>query len=51
MALFALLRSGRSVAARFLETCDTLFGDAGEGLIEKMIDATRATVNGTVIVA
>jgi predicted PurR-regulated permease PerM len=51
MALFALLRNGRSIANRFLETCDKLFGDAGEGLIEKMIDATRATVNGTVLVA
>jgi predicted PurR-regulated permease PerM len=51
MALFALLRNGRSIAKRFLETCDKLFGDAGEGLIEKMIDATRATVNGTVLVA
>ena len=51
MALFALLRSGRLVAGRFLETCDRLFGDAGEGLVEKMIDATRATVNGTVLVA
>ncbi|MHC2288783.1 AI-2E family transporter [Bradyrhizobium barranii] len=51
LALFALLRGGRSVASRFLETCDRLFGDAGEGLVEKMIDATRATVNGTVLVA
>jgi predicted PurR-regulated permease PerM len=51
MALFALLRNGRSIANRFLETCDKRFGDAGEGLIEKMIDATRATVNGTVLVA
>ncbi|WP_342738982.1 AI-2E family transporter [Bradyrhizobium sp. B117] len=51
LALFALLRSGRSVASRFLETCDRLFGDAGEGLVEKMIDATRAIVNGTVLVA
>src|SRR6201999_771451 len=51
LTLFALLRSGHSVARRFLETCDRLFGDAGEGLIEKMIDATRATVNGTVLVA
>jgi predicted PurR-regulated permease PerM len=51
MALFALLRNGRSIANRFLETCDKLFGEAGEGLIEKMIDATRATVNGTVLVA
>jgi predicted PurR-regulated permease PerM len=51
LTLFALLRSGRSIASRFLETCDRIFGDAGEGLVEKMIDATRATVNGTVLVA
>jgi predicted PurR-regulated permease PerM len=51
LTLFVLLRSGHSVTSRFLETCDRLFGDAGEGLIEKMIDATRATVNGTVLVA
>jgi predicted PurR-regulated permease PerM len=51
LALFALLRNGRAVASRFLETSDRLFGEAGEGLVEKMIDATRATVNGTVLVA
>jgi predicted PurR-regulated permease PerM len=51
MALFALLRSGRSIAGRVLETCDRLFGEAGEGLVEKMVEATRATVNGTVLVA
>ena len=28
-----------------------VFGDAGEVLVEKMIDATRAIVNGTVLVA
>src|ERR1700761_1031825 len=51
LALFALLRNGRAVASRVLETCDRLFGEAGEGLVEKMVDATRATVNGTVLVA
>ncbi|MBR0902622.1 AI-2E family transporter [Bradyrhizobium liaoningense] len=51
LALFALLRNGRVVAGRVLETCDRLFGEAGEGLVEKMVDATRATVNGTVLVA
>ena len=51
LALFVLLRNGRSIANRFLETSDGLFGDAGEGLIEKMVDATRGTVNGTVLVA
>jgi predicted PurR-regulated permease PerM len=51
LALFVLLRNGRSVANRFLETSDRLFGEVGEGLIEKMVDATRGTVNGTVLVA
>lgn len=35
LALYALLRSGRAVAARMLETCDRLFGEAGEGIVEK----------------
>ena len=51
LTLFVLLRNGRAVANRFLETCDRLFGEAGEGLFEKMVDATRGTVNGTVLVA
>jgi predicted PurR-regulated permease PerM len=51
LTLFVLLSNGRSVANRFLETSDRLFGEAGEGLIEKMVDATRGTVNGTVLVA
>ncbi|AWM05504.2 AI-2E family transporter [Bradyrhizobium symbiodeficiens] len=51
VALFVLLRNGRLLASRFLETCDKLFGEAGEGLVEKMVDATRGTVNGTVLVA
>jgi len=51
LALFVLLRNGRSIADRILETCDRLFGEAGEGLAEKMVDATRGTVNGTVLVA
>jgi predicted PurR-regulated permease PerM len=51
LALFVLLRDGPAVASRVLETCDRLFGEAGEGLVEKMVAATRATVNGTVLVA
>jgi predicted PurR-regulated permease PerM len=51
LTLFLLLRNGRSIADRILETCDRLFGEAGEGLAEKMVDATRGTVNGTVLVA
>ena len=51
IALFVLLRNGRLLASRFLETCDKLFGEAGEGLMEQMVDAMRGTVNGTVLVA
>lgn len=51
LALFVLLRHGRLIASRFLETCDRLFGEAGEDLIEKMVATTRGTVNGTVLVA
>jgi predicted PurR-regulated permease PerM len=51
MALFIMLRNGRSIARSFLTTSDRLFGDPGEGLVEKMIDAARGTVNGTVVVA
>ena len=51
LTLFVLLSNGRSVAYRFMETSDRLFGEAGEGLVEKMVDATRGSVNGTVLVA
>ena len=51
VALFFLLRNGRTVAYRFLETCDRMLGEPGEGLVEKMVDAIRGTVNGTVVVA
>ena len=39
------------IARRLLITADRLFGDPGEGLVGKMVDAIRGTVNGTVIVA
>ena len=51
IALFIMLRNGRSIASSFLTTADRLFGDPGEGLVEKMVDAVRGTVNGTVVVA
>ncbi len=51
VALFVLLRNGRPISGRVLETCDRLFGEAGEGLAEQMVDAIRGTVNGTVLVA
>lgn len=51
VALFIMLRNGRSIGQRFLMTSDRIFGDPGEGLVEKMVDAIRGTVNGTVLVA
>ena len=51
IALFIMLRNGRSIAQQFLMTSDRIFGDPGEGLVEKMVDAIRGTVNGTVVVA
>lgn len=51
IALFIMLRNGRSMARRFLMTSDRIFGDPGEGLVEKMVGAIRGTVNGTVVVA
>ena len=50
-ALFVLLCNGRFAANRFLETCDRILGDPGEGVIEKIVDSIRGTVNGTVVVA
>ena len=51
LALFVLLRNGRWIAQRFLDTADRIFGDPGEGLAGKMADAIRGTVNGTIVVA
>jgi predicted PurR-regulated permease PerM len=51
IALFIMLRNGRLIAQRFLMTSDRIFGDPGEGLVEKMVSAIRGTVNGTAVVA
>jgi predicted PurR-regulated permease PerM len=51
LALFVLLRNGRWIAQRSLQTADRIFGNAGEGLAGKMTEAIRGTVNGTVVVA
>jgi predicted PurR-regulated permease PerM len=51
IAVFVMLRSGYWLARQLLETADTLFGDPGEGLAGKMVDAVRGTVNGTIVVA
>ena len=51
LALFVLLRNGRWIAQRFLDTADRIFGDPGEGLAGKMAEAIRGTVNGTILVA
>ncbi|WP_445216989.1 AI-2E family transporter [Bradyrhizobium sp. Pa8] len=50
-ALFVLLSNGRSVANRTVETCDRILGHPGEGVVQKIVDSIRGTVNGTVIVA
>jgi len=51
IALFVILRSGDRVAGRLLTTADRIFGDPGEGLVERTVDAIRGTVSGTVVVA
>ena len=51
IALFAFLRNGDRLAQQLARGADRIFGDPGEGLVDKMVDATRGTVNGTVIVA
>jgi predicted PurR-regulated permease PerM len=50
-ALFVLLSNGRSAAIQFLETCDRILGHPGEGVVQKIVESIRGTVNGTVIVA
>ena len=51
LTLFVLLRNGRWIAQRCLETADRIFGDPGEGLAGKIAEAIRGTVNGTIVVA
>ena len=51
LALFAFLRNGDMLAQRVAISADRIFGDPGEGLVGKMVDAIRGSVNGTVIVA
>jgi predicted PurR-regulated permease PerM len=51
IALFVMLRQGDLVARQLLTTADRIFGEPGEGLVEKTVDAIRGTVSGTVVVA
>jgi predicted PurR-regulated permease PerM len=51
VALFILLRHGRSSADLFMQTCDRILGNPGDGLVDKVVHAIRGTVNGTVVVA
>jgi predicted PurR-regulated permease PerM len=51
IALFPLLRDGPWLADRALALADILLGAPGERLASKIADATRGTVNGTVVVA
>jgi predicted PurR-regulated permease PerM len=51
LALFLTLRHGEWLAARTLETAERMFGDPAERLAQKMVEAVRGSVNGTVVVA
>ena len=51
IALFLLLRDGAWLADHALATAGRLLGNPGERLVSKIADATRATVNGTVVAA
>jgi predicted PurR-regulated permease PerM len=51
VALFVFLRHGRWLSARLLDTADRVFGDPGEHLASKMVEAVRGTFLGTVVVA
>lgn len=47
IALFLLLRDGARLADHTLVTAGRLLGHPGEQLVRKIVNATRATVNGT----
>ena len=49
--LVVLLSNGRSVAIRVLETCERILGHPGDGVVQKIVESIRGTVNGTVVVA
>ena len=51
VALFVFLRHGYWLSARLLDAADRVFGDPGEHLASKMVDAVRGTFLGTVVVA
>jgi predicted PurR-regulated permease PerM len=51
IALFQVLRDGTWLADRVLATTDVLLGEPGERLANRISDAIRGTVNGTVMVA
>ena len=51
IALFVMLRQGREIARDLLLAADRILGDPGEGLVEKIVAAARATVSGTVLLA
>ena len=51
VALFLLFRDGTWLANSVLTTADRVLGNPGERLVSKIADATRATVNGTMVAA
>jgi predicted PurR-regulated permease PerM len=51
MTLFFLLRDGEWISERLLVLANGWLGDPGERLAEKIAEAVRGTVSGTVVVA
>jgi predicted PurR-regulated permease PerM len=50
-ALFVILRHGHIVAGQLLTAADGIFGEPGEGLVEKTVDAIRGTITGSAVIA
>lgn len=51
LGLYGLLRHGVTLAAQLAALSDRLWGDLGARLIERMVQAMRGTVAGTVLIA
>ena len=51
LALFVMLRQGDLIARQLLMTADRIFGEPGEGLVAKTVDAIRGTVSGAIVIA
>ncbi|NIJ09304.1 putative PurR-regulated permease PerM [Sphingomonas vulcanisoli] len=51
LALVTLLARGHAISERSRDAAERMFGAFGRNLLERMIEAMRATVNGTVLVS